>query len=115
MREEALVKSGGLAALSSPRLRTLKRKGFADGRIAHLLGLEESVVRKRRHAYGLHPVYKRVDTCAAEFASHTAYLYSTSEEECEAQPRERRAPFSWAGARSQVCAVVYGARYDGAR
>ncbi|WP_162870974.1 hypothetical protein, partial [Klebsiella pneumoniae] len=67
-------------------LRTLKRKGFADARLAKLAGVAESEIRKLRHSHGLHPVYKRVDTCAAEFATDTAYMYSTYEDECEANP-----------------------------
>ncbi len=90
VQEEARVRDGGLAELEQPRLRALKRKGFSDARLAKLLGVEESVIRKRRHAFGLHPVYKRVDTCAAEFATTTAYLYSTYEDECEANPTDRR-------------------------
>jgi carbamoyl-phosphate synthase large subunit len=90
VQEEEAVRKGGLAALEQARLRTLKRKGFSDARLAKLLGVGEDVIRKRRHAYGLHPVYKRVDTCAAEFATSTAYMYSTYEEECEAQPSNRR-------------------------
>ncbi|MBK1693305.1 carbamoyl phosphate synthase large subunit [Chromatium weissei] len=80
----------GCAGLTLDRLRTLKRQGFSDRRIAHLIGSTEIDIRTRRHAYGLHPVYKRVDTCAAEFASSTAYLYSTYEEECEAEPTDRK-------------------------
>ena len=65
--------------------------GFADRRIAHLLKVDEGSVRARRHELGLRPVYKRVDTCAAEFATQTAYLYSTyEEEECEAAPTDRK-------------------------
>ena len=64
----------------------LKRKGFSDKRIAQLLGVKEKEVREHRYALNLHPVYKRVDTCAAEFATETAYLYSTYEEECERAP-----------------------------
>ena len=90
VKEEAKVADGGLASLESPRLRQLKRKGFADSRLAHLIGVEEPAITKRRHAYGLHPVFKRVDTCAAEFRTATAYLYSTYEEECEAEPSDRR-------------------------
>jgi carbamoyl-phosphate synthase large subunit len=88
--EETKVRSGVLEALDVARLRALKRKGFADSRIARLLGIDESVIRKRRHKFGLHPVFKRVDTCAAEFSTSTAYLYSSYDEECEAQPTERR-------------------------
>jgi carbamoyl-phosphate synthase large subunit len=90
VREEAQVRLGGLAELERARLRALKRKGFSDARLARLLGVEEAVIGKRRHAYGLHPAYKRVDTCAAEFATSTAYLYSTYEDECESQPSGRR-------------------------
>jgi len=70
-------------------MRQLKRQGFSDLRIAALCGVDESAVRARRHELGLHPVYKRVDTCAAEFATDTAYLYSTYEDECEAAPTDR--------------------------
>ncbi len=88
--EESAIASGGLAALDAVRLRHLKRKGFADRRMASLLGCRESQVRSLRKEAGVAPVYKRVDTCAAEFATTTAYLYSTYEEECEAEPDERR-------------------------
>ena len=71
-------------------LRSLKRMGFSDRRLAHLWKKTEAEVRARRHALGIRPVYKRVDTCAAEFATRTAYMYSTYEEECEAQPTGRR-------------------------
>ena len=67
----------------------LKRKGFSDRRLARLLDVNERSLRKFRHMLGIRPVYKRVDTCAAEFATNTAYLYSTYEEECEADPTER--------------------------
>jgi len=67
----------------------LKQKGFSDRRLASLLGESEQAVRQRRHALGVRPVYKRVDTCAAEFASSTAYMYSTYEEECEARPSDK--------------------------
>jgi len=71
-------------------LRSLKRMGFSDRRLAHLWKKTEAEVRARRHALGIRPVYKRVDTCAAEFATRTAYMYSTYEDECEAQPTGRR-------------------------
>lgn len=64
----------------------LKQKGFSDRRLAHLLKTDEENVRKTRHALNIHPVYKRVDTCAAEFKTDTAYLYSTYETHCEANP-----------------------------
>jgi carbamoyl-phosphate synthase large subunit len=86
---EAQVRAGGLAALDARRMTALKRKGFSDARLAVLLGTDENAVRKLRHAFGVRPVYKRVDSCAAEFATTTAYLYSTYEEECEAQPSQR--------------------------
>ncbi len=87
--EQALA-GDGIAALDRPRLRALKRQGFSDMRIAALVGTDEAAVRALRHAHGLRPVYKRVDSCAAEFATDTAYLYSTYEDECEAQPTDRR-------------------------
>ncbi len=68
----------------------LKRRGFSDRRIADLLVVSESAIRDRRWELGIRPVYKRVDTCAAEFASSTAYMYSTYEEECEAVPSDRK-------------------------
>ncbi|MDP9066076.1 MAG: carbamoyl-phosphate synthase large subunit, partial [Pseudomonadota bacterium] len=90
VREEAKLRREGTAGLDRARLRGLKRKGFSDARIGVLVSLDEASVRARRREFGLHPVYKRVDTCAAEFATSTAYLYSTYEEECEAQPTSRR-------------------------
>ena len=89
LREEAAVRAQGLAALDATRLRVLKRKGFSDARLAKLLGTGENEVRGQRHALGVRPVFKRVDSCAAEFAATTAYLYSTYEEECEAAPTNR--------------------------
>ena len=74
---------------SRERLRSWKRKGFSDRRLAQLMETDEGKVRELRHAAGVHPVYKRVDSCAAEFASATAYMYSTYEEECESQPEAR--------------------------
>jgi carbamoyl-phosphate synthase large subunit len=86
---EQEVREQGATALDAAHLRRLKRKGFADSRLAQLLGIGEDAVRKLRQDLGIHPVYKRVDTCAAEFATSTAYLYSTYEEECEAGPTTR--------------------------
>ncbi|HKJ16156.1 MAG TPA: carbamoyl-phosphate synthase large subunit [Xanthomonadales bacterium] len=77
-------------SLQKQQLFNLKRKGFSDSRIASLLGVDEDEVRERRHALGIHPVYKRVDTCAAEFATTTAYMYSTYEEECESEPDDSK-------------------------
>jgi carbamoyl-phosphate synthase large subunit len=90
LEEEAAVRAGGVEALDAARLRALKRKGFSDSRLAVLAGADEAAIRRRRHKFDLHPVYKRVDTCAAEFATSTAYLYSTYEEECEADPSDKR-------------------------
>ena len=68
----------------------MKRKGFSDSRLGKLVDMPERAIRSKRHELGIVPVYKRVDTCAAEFATSTAYMYSTYEEECEANPTERR-------------------------
>jgi len=81
---------GALAALDAGTLRTLKKKGFSDRRLAKLLKTTEQAVRDQRRALNVRPVYKRVDTCAAEFATDTAYLYSTYEEECEAEPTNNK-------------------------
>src|SRR5689334_17295203 len=86
---EGEVKTAGLAALDALRMRALKRKGFSDARLADLVGTDENAIRHLRRAFGVRPVYKRVDSCAAEFATTTAYLYSTYEEECEAEPTTR--------------------------
>ncbi|MGE4240433.1 carbamoyl-phosphate synthase large subunit [Ramlibacter sp.] len=79
-----------LASLDEPTLRALKRKGFSDRRLAKLLKTTDKAVRERRKALNVRPVYKRVDTCAAEFATDTAYMYSTYEDECEAEPTNRK-------------------------
>ncbi len=86
---EAVIRAQGLPAIDAGRLRALKRKGFSDSRLAELLGTDEHAVRHLRRAFNVRPVYKRVDSCAAEFATTTAYLYSTYEEECEAAPSTR--------------------------
>ncbi len=78
-----------LAEINKEQMYGLKRKGFSDIRLARLLNVTEEVFRKHRHALGIHPVYKRVDTCAAEFSTSTAYMYSTYEEECESDPSDR--------------------------
>ena len=87
---ELLIEKRTLDSITVDELRYLKRKGFADRRLAYLTKTSESAVRERRHALGVRPVYKRVDTCAAEFATGTAYMYSTYEEECEAQPTDKQ-------------------------
>jgi carbamoyl-phosphate synthase large subunit len=79
-----------IADIDAATLRGLKRKGFSDRRLAYLMKSTEAAMRAHRHALGIRPVYKRVDTCAAEFATHTAYMYSTYEEECEARPTDRK-------------------------
>ncbi len=90
--DEFVVKHGqqALAQLQSVELRTLKAKGFSDRRLAKLLKVTEHDVRSFRHQMGIRPVYKRVDTCAAEFATDTAYLYSCYETECEAEPTQNK-------------------------
>ncbi len=88
--EEAKVREAGVASLETDRLRDLKRKGFSDSRIGALTKTSEETIRAKRHALNIRPVFKRVDTCAAEFATSTAYLYSTYEEECEALPTKKR-------------------------
>ncbi len=87
---EQLVGAQGLDALDRRRLYALKQKGFSDRRLAKLVGISESQLREHRHRLGIRPVYKRVDTCAAEFKTSTAYLYSTYEQECEAEPTDNR-------------------------
>ena len=83
---EAEVREQGIGGLNRNRVRMLKRKGFSDRRLAALLAIDESAFRKLRHEFDVRPVFKRVDTCAAEFSTNTAYMYSTYEEECEAEP-----------------------------
>ena len=87
---EAQLKGRTLASLSTAELRFLKQKGFSDKRLAALLGTNQHELRRRRHELGVRPVYKRVDTCAAEFATPTAYMYSCYDEECEAEPTDRK-------------------------
>ena len=86
---ETKLKTRSLASLSAAELRFVKQKGFSDKRLGKLMGSNQHDVRRARHALGVRPVYKRVDTCAAEFATQTAYLYScyeTVDGECEAEP-----------------------------
>ncbi len=89
VRRERALGARALESLSRDELLELKRRGFSDRRLAKLLRTTSDAVRGRRVALGVRPVFKRVDTCAAEFATRTAYLYSTYEEECEAQPTDR--------------------------
>ncbi|MDH2997540.1 carbamoyl phosphate synthase large subunit [Pasteurellaceae bacterium LFhippo2] len=90
VQEELALEKKQLSDLDADELRRLKRKGFSDKRIAQLTNVSEKVVRDYRHSFNILPVYKRVDTCAAEFSSDTAYLYSTYEEECESNPSDRK-------------------------
>jgi carbamoyl-phosphate synthase large subunit len=87
---ELALEQRTLADVDAETLLQLKRRGFSDRRLAFLLDTVEAEVRKLRHQFNVRPVYKRVDTCAAEFATNTAYLYSTYEQECEAAPTDRK-------------------------
>jgi carbamoyl-phosphate synthase large subunit len=89
IQAERGVREGSLNPREKEQMRHLKRKGFSDRRLATLMGVKESEVRMLRHELGVRPVYKRVDTCAAEFATNTAYMYSSYEDECEAAPTSR--------------------------
>ena len=90
VKQENSLAGTALDTLDLRALRKLKRSGFSDRRLAKLMSTTQDAVRSRRHQLGLRPVYKRVDTCAAEFATSTAYMYSTYEEECEALPSTRK-------------------------
>jgi len=90
VQTEKLLVGRSLERLSVEELRYLKGMGFSDKRLAKLLGTNQHAVRARRHALNVRPVYKRVDTCAAEFATQTAYMYSTYDDECEAEPTSRK-------------------------
>ena len=87
---ELELETRSLDDIDAPTLRALKRKGFSDRRLARQLKTTDTVIRKLRRALGVRPVYKRVDTCAAEFPTNTAYMYSTYEDECEAAPTDRK-------------------------
>jgi carbamoyl-phosphate synthase large subunit len=89
IKDEMSLQGTALADLTKQALYRLKRKGFADRRLADILGCSETQMREVRYGFDLHPVYKRVDTCAAEFSTDTAYMYSTYEEECEARPSDK--------------------------
>ncbi|WP_185235443.1 carbamoyl-phosphate synthase large subunit [Teredinibacter franksiae] len=86
---ELALASIPLSEIDASIMMALKRKGFSDQRLGALLAVTEKTVRDHRHKQGVHPVYKRVDTCAAEFSTSTAYMYSTYEEQCEAEPSDR--------------------------
>ncbi|MGB5734728.1 MAG: carbamoyl-phosphate synthase large subunit [Thiohalocapsa sp.] len=117
------VKLEGFNALSAERLRSLKRKGFSDRRLAKLTATKEQQIRGLRREYGIRPVFKRVDTCAAEFASSTAYLYSTYEVECEAAPTDAKKIMVLGGGPNRIgqgiefdyccCHAAFALREDG--
>jgi len=90
VRQAQALSGRTLESLDADHLRQLKRSGFADARLAVLLDTDAAAVRAYRHALGVRPVFKRVDTCAAEFSTNTAYMYSTYEEECESQPSDKK-------------------------
>jgi carbamoyl-phosphate synthase large subunit len=90
VRAEQAIEGRTLVSLTADDLRALKRMGFSDRRLGTLLGTNQHAVRQRRHELQVRPVYKRVDTCAAEFATETAYLYSCYDEECEAEPSSKK-------------------------
>jgi len=90
IKREIALKGHHLADLDKDALFQLKRRGFSDRRLAYLLGTDQHAVRAYRQALNVRPVYKRVDTCAAEFSTNTAYMYSTYEEECEAKPNDKK-------------------------
>ncbi|MDP9141011.1 MAG: carbamoyl-phosphate synthase large subunit, partial [Pseudomonadota bacterium] len=86
---ESEIAEQKVSKIAADDLRRYKRLGFSDRRLAMLMGVKEDSIRRARHKFGVRPVYKRVDTCAAEFPTSTAYLYSSYDEECEAQPTDR--------------------------
>ena len=89
INDEMMLAEKSLDDVDYDLMRKLKRKGFSDMRLSQILKIAELAVQSRRHEMGIRPVYKRVDTCAAEFVSSTAYMYSTYEEECEAEPSDK--------------------------
>ncbi|MGA7813476.1 carbamoyl-phosphate synthase large subunit, partial [Caballeronia sp.] len=90
VQKEKAVIGRTIESLTKDEMLYLKQSGFSDRRLAKLLGSDQTAVRRHRHALKVRPVYKRVDTCAAEFATKTAYMYSTYEEECEANPTDKK-------------------------
>ncbi len=90
VKQEKALADKVIGEIDPNELFKLKRSGFSDKRLAKLMNTEQATVRNERYRHNIRPVYKRVDTCAAEFATHTAYMYSTYEEECEALPTDRK-------------------------
>ena len=89
MATEARVAETNVNSLSADEVFQWKRKGFSDVRLSQLLDVSEDEFREKRHSLEVRPVYKRVDSCAAEFATATAYMYSSYDQECEAEPDEK--------------------------
>lgn len=89
VRAEQQLAASTYSDLGREQLYALKRKGFSDARLAQLLGVQEADIRDKRREWDIQPIYKRVDTCAAEFSTDTAYMYSSYDEECEANPSDR--------------------------
>ncbi|GAB3097689.1 carbamoyl-phosphate synthase large subunit [Aestuariicella hydrocarbonica] len=89
IKSETMLSAMPLSEIDADLMFRMKRKGFSDKRLGALLSVSEKTLRNHRTKLGIHPVYKRVDTCAAEFSTSTAYMYSTYEEECEANPSDR--------------------------
>ncbi|MBU3069291.1 carbamoyl-phosphate synthase large subunit [Aestuariicella sp. G3-2] len=89
IKSEQMLSAMPLTEITADLMFRMKRKGFSDKRLGELLSVSEKTLRSHRNKLGIHPVYKRVDTCAAEFSTSTAYMYSTYEEECEALPSDR--------------------------
>jgi len=89
IKDELMLAEMSVGDIDKDLMRTLKRKGFSDKRMSQVMGIPELEVQARRHELNIRPVYKRVDTCAAEFVSSTAYMYSTYEEECESNPSDK--------------------------
>ena len=100
---ELALEKKTLEQLDSQTFRGLKKKGFSDRRLAKLLKSTEGNVRSARNAFGISPVYKRVDTCAAEFATNTAYLYSSYEDECESNPTDKKKIMVLGGGPNRIC------------
>ena len=87
---ELMVANSDMKSLDARAVKQLKRDGFSDSRLSHLLNVKEQEFRDYRKSLGVNPVYKRVDSCAAEFASDTAYMYSTYEQFCESNPSDKK-------------------------
>ena len=90
VKSEEKIKKMTIKSFNSETLFNIKRKGFSDSRIAKLIGKQTKDIRSLRYKHKIHPIYKRVDTCAAEFETNTAYLYSTYEKVCEANPSSKK-------------------------